>query len=109
MSLTAAVDLQVLEEASQVVEMATRDVAFVPDRITAAPGEAIAVVLSNPDFMKHNFRIDDIDWQSVHVELEPRQELTFTITMADDLGEWRFYCSVPGHEARGMVGGLVVQ
>jgi plastocyanin len=97
----------VVEDADVTVEMTTSNMSFEPDRITAEPGQVVAIVLSNPDSIKHDFVLDDIGGQSVHVEVQPRQEVTFTITMPDEPGEWRFYCSVPGPEALRMEGFIV--
>jgi uncharacterized cupredoxin-like copper-binding protein len=96
-------------EADVTIEMSMSNMSFQPDRIVANSGEKVAIVLSNPDSIKHDFVLDDIDGESVHIEVQPRQEVTFTFTMPDEPGEWRFYCSVPGHESLGMDGILVAQ
>ena len=80
---------------------------FQPNQITAEPGQVVAITLSNPDSIKHDFVVDDIGGESIQVELQPRQEVTFTITMPDEPGEWQFYCSVPGHRELGMEGIIV--
>jgi plastocyanin len=99
----------VVPDADVTIDMTTSDMSFHPDQITAAPGQVVAITLSNPDSIKHDFVLDDIGGQSIDVEVQPRQEITFTITMPDEPGEWRFYCSVPGHEALGMEGFIVVR
>ena len=98
-----------LPDADVTVDMTTSNMSFQPDRITAGPGQVVAITLSNPDTIKHDFVLKDFGGESIQVEVQPRQEITFTITMPDEPGEWRYYCSVPGHEALGMEGFIVAQ
>jgi len=91
------------------INMRTEDMAFDPDLIVVPAGSTVAFVMQNPDRIPHDFTIDDFSGARVHVEVRPRSETIFLLTMPDTPGDVRFYCSVPGHEALGMVGILRIE
>ena len=104
-----SVDSRNLEGAADItVTMTTVDMSFQPDIVNVETGQIVAFVIQNPDNIKHDFSINDINCESAHVEVLPKQEVTIQITMPDEPGEWRFYCSIPGHESLGMEGTLIV-
>jgi plastocyanin/mono/diheme cytochrome c family protein len=73
--------------------------------ITVAPGDTIEVV--NVGALDHDFTVDEFGINEV---LPPAGEpVTVTIPADAAPGEYRFYCSVPGHAESGMVGTLIVE
>ena len=79
---------------------------FVPDTITAKAGEEVEIALTNEGAIEHNMSIDDAD---VDETLDGGESSSFTFTAPDSPGEYKIYCDIPGHEAAGMVGTLVVE
>lgn len=72
--------------------------------LTVTPGTSFEVI--NEGVSLHDFVVDEL---GIDVDLEAGE--TATVTIPDDaaLGEYEFYCSVPGHAAAGMVGTLVIE
>ncbi|HET7236931.1 MAG TPA: multicopper oxidase domain-containing protein [Actinomycetota bacterium] len=75
---------------------------FTPGTIEAHEGE-IAVTITNLDAFDHDFTIDELD---VQLLLGPSE--TVEGTFEADVGEYVFYCSIPGHREAGMEGTLSV-
>lgn len=70
--------------------------------LTAKVGDVVEVILINGDPMAHDFVIPDLDVATEHVENQGDEvRVVFTVTEA---GEFRYLCSLPGHEAGGMWG-----
>jgi plastocyanin len=73
--------------------------------ITVKPGDTIQAL--NAGVSNHDFTLDEF---SIHEVLDPGAEaVTITIPADAAPGEYRFYCSVPGHAESGMVGTLIVE
>jgi uncharacterized cupredoxin-like copper-binding protein len=81
---------------------------FDPDSISAGTGESVTLNFDNVGSVLHDFTIDDFNGERVHVEVQPGDSDSITLTMPDSAGEWEFYCTVPGHYEAGMHGTLTV-
>lgn len=97
------------EDVDRTIEIVARDMTFAPNTIFLRPGEKVALVLDNPDSIIHDLTIDDFNGEQLKIEAQPRSRAVLVLEVPDAPGEYRFYCSVPGHEALGMVGTLVVE
>ena len=75
---------------------------FVPAALEAHEGE-IAVTITNLDALDHDFTIDELD---VQLLIGPNE--TVEGTFEAGVGEYVFYCSIPGHREAGMEGTLSV-
>lgn len=76
--------------------------AFVPSVIVVQKGQKVTIHFAVTGM--HTFNVDEL---SIHHELlRPEDTLTFT---ADKTGDFTFSCDMPGHEAAGMVGELIVK
>jgi nitrite reductase (NO-forming) len=75
---------------------------FTPATIEAHAGE-VAVTIANLDAFDHDFTIDELD---VQLLMGPNE--TVEGTFEADVGEYVFYCSIPGHREAGMEGTLSV-
>lgn len=80
------------------------DISFSTDQLTLKPGDTLT--FTNNGQLEHDFVVDELDI----LELLQSGEST-TITIPDDAepGEYKFYCSIPGHEASGMFGTLTIE
>lgn len=67
-------------------------------------GDLVRVHATNTKGM-HDFVIDEF---GIRKELPLNEEVTFEFT-ADKTGEFIFYCSKPGHRAKGQWGTLIVE
>lgn len=67
-------------------------------------GDLVRVHATNTKGM-HDFVIDEF---GIRKELPLNEEVTFEFT-ADKTGEFVFYCSKPGHRAKGQWGTLIVE
>lgn len=91
------------------VDMEMDEMFFDPDTITASAGSTYTVNLENVGTQLHDFTIDDLGGEEVHVEVEAGESGTAELSIPDETGEWDFYCSVPGHREAGMEGVLTVE
>jgi plastocyanin len=81
----------------------TGKLAFASTRATAEPGP-LEFVMPNPSPIQHNIALKDGPIGPV-VGTGGTSRFTETV----DTGEYTYFCSVPGHEAGGMVGTLTVE
>jgi len=94
---------------------------YQPDRLVVAVGQPLTVVLRNGDPIDHEWIVGDEATHERHrTGMEPAHggrptEVSIpagasrTTTVAFDMpGTYRFICHLPGHEAYGMVGTVVV-
>lgn len=81
--------------------------AFEPAAITVPVGKPVKVTFTNPDTQEHDWQVRDAG-VTADLKAEPGKdhEGTFTFPKA---GTFVFFCSLPGHEASGMVGKITVQ
>ena len=102
--------------------------AFTPDVLEVKAGEVIEIAIQNSEATLHDFTIDKVDadvhisylggtGQHGHEEQAKAADVHFALTEAGsgivhlkihEPGEYVFYCSVPGHQAGGMEGKLIV-
>ena len=102
--------------------------AFTPSVIEVKAGEVIEIAIQNSEATLHDFTIDKVDadvhisylggtGQHAHEEQAKASDVHFALTEAGsgivhlkihEPGEYVFYCSVPGHQAGGMEGKLIV-
>jgi glucose dehydrogenase/plastocyanin len=81
------------------------DIAFAPNALTIPATTDVTIPLTNNGAAIHNFVIDELRVHSG--DYQPRQTGAVTINAAP--GDYRYYCSIPGHKEAGMVGTLHVQ
>lgn len=85
------------------------DIAFEPDNPEAGPGPAV-IEFRNTGSLAHNIVFRDVEGApTANADdefLESGTEQSFDVELTP--GVFEFYCSVPGHEAAGMVGTLTV-
>lgn len=80
---------------------------FLPDRIQVQPGQTVTLRVVNRGASAHDLAVPDLRVETG--QIDPGQEKTLTFTAPSTPGEYRFICTVPGHEQLGMRGTLVVQ
>ena len=75
---------------------------FAREKITVKGGQ-VGVVVDNEDLFWHTFTIDELD-VDVRVPVSAKRRAAFTAPP----GTYTYYCAIPGHQAIGMEGTLVV-
>lgn len=83
------------------------DFALNPDRLSAPAGRGLTISVTNDGQAPHTFAVDTGAGVRETPQLEPGQAATLVVPALEP-GEYRVFCSVPGHEDLGMVGSLIV-
>lgn len=78
---------------------------FDPDRVVVSTGEAVNLTLVNRGALLHDLTVPDLGLRLV---AGPGETVTAGLA-AQQPGEYRLLCTVPGHAEAGMVGWLVVE
>ncbi len=81
------------------------EMAFEPVTLEVTAGEPVNLTVTNVGDAFHDLTIDELDLQ---LGVEPGETLTAGLEVAEP-GEYRYYCSVPGHASAGMEGTLTVR
>lgn len=91
------------------ITMDTGEFFFAPAVITASPGQAVSITLTNTaGQMPHDFVIDELDVASEQIMNGEQTVVTFVVPENAAGEEYEFYCSVGDHRANGMVGTLTI-
>ena len=91
--------------AQSVVTMSMVEFAFQPSTVNVS-GNSVTFDARNDGQFPHNIAIDGRDGSIFPDDLTAGQSGSATITLAP--GTYTFYCPVPGHRERGMVGTLTI-
>ena len=106
----------------RVVDISIHYSRFTPDTVRVRAGESVTFRLRNDDPIDHEWIVGDdavharhrTGTEPVH-EARPTEvtipalEMRATVVAFDDPGTYRFVCHLPGHEAYGMTGVVVVE
>ncbi|HWV25312.1 MAG TPA: plastocyanin/azurin family copper-binding protein [Thermomicrobiales bacterium] len=84
--------------------IAAQDISFSTDQLTLKPGDTVS--FTNNGMLEHDFVVDELGIEEV---LGAGESTTFTIPEDAQPGDYKFYCSIPGHEASGMFGTLTIE
>jgi plastocyanin len=75
-----------------------------PPALSISSAGSATIRLVNQDVVEHDYTIDELD-----IKIEAPVGGTGEATLSGIApGTYRVYCTIPGHEAAGMVGSLVV-
>ena len=75
--------------------------------LVAQPGQVVQITLINGDNVAHDIIVDEFD--GGHSEIVDRQGGSTTIVFrADEVGNFNYWCTIPGHRQAGMEGTLTV-
>ncbi len=78
---------------------------FEPTELRVKEGDTVRVTYKNT-MGTHNFVIDEFNIKTNLIDAGQEETVEF---VADQKGEFEFYCGVPGHRAAGMKGMLIVE
>ena len=98
-------DTQADGEADVVIQLSAEDYSFSEKIITVQKGQRVRIELAVTEGF-HDWVVDEFDVATAQVSEGDNTAVEF---MADQTGEFEYYCSVGSHRAMGMVGTLIVQ
>lgn len=81
------------------------DFAYDPAEIMVKAGQSVKIELRNEGAVVHDFSVPEIKYSSR--DLAPGETKVVEVTFPK-AGEYDLICTVPGHEALGMVGKIIV-
>ena len=90
---------------AMVVNVDMVDIAFTQTTLTIPANTDVTFHIVNNGAATHNFKIDDPEVFSG--DLGAGQSVDLTVNLP--AGTYKYYCTIPGHEAAGMLGELTVQ
>ncbi|MGH9858331.1 MAG: cupredoxin domain-containing protein [Acidobacteriota bacterium] len=83
-----------------------REFSYSPAEIRVQQGDTVRITLQNGGTMPHDWRLDEFN--AATSVITPGQQETIEF-VADQAGEFEYYCSVGQHRQQGMVGTLIVE
>lgn len=95
----------VIDENAQVFEVSASNFDFSLTEMKVKKGDTVRVVFTN-DEGTHDWVLDEFDAKTEMLNAGESAEVTF---VADEAGEFEYYCSVGQHRSMGMVGKLIVE
>lgn len=82
-----------------------KEFSFDPSTLSASADTAFTVEFANTGTIEHDFTIEGKESAKLVAKAGSKASGSFTLAG----GTYKFYCSVPGHEAAGMVGTITVE
>lgn len=82
---------------------------FQPASFTVKAGQPVTVSISSVDDYTHVFAFKDASLSAVAVGVANGETRAITFKAPTATGEYVYYCNVPGHEARGESGKMIVE
>jgi uncharacterized cupredoxin-like copper-binding protein len=91
--------------ATEEVTVEMVDIDFNPNEFSIPADTDVMIISPNNGQLQHDFHIEDTDYAT---ELaDPGETVSVSVNLA--VGEYVYYCSVPGHREAGMEGTLTVE
>jgi plastocyanin len=94
-----------VEEGVKVFEISGGPFYFNPNLITVNKGDTVRIVFTNEEGF-HDWVLDEFDAKTKQIQAGQTETIEF---VADEAGEFEYYCSVGTHRQMGMVGTLIVK
>lgn len=82
---------------------------FEPQTFEVKAGQKIVLAVSSLDNFVHVFKFNAVEMSKVALGLASHETRLISFYAPKDAGEYSFYCDVPGHEARGEKGVMIVK
>ena len=80
-----------------------------PSSFKVDKGVKVVLSITSGDSWTHVFKFEDESLKDAIVGVAPSETRVITFYAPDEVGEYEFYCDLPGHVARGEVGEMVVK
>ncbi len=82
---------------------------FEPNTFTVSPGQLVNLVLTSTDNFVHIIKFEEEELLGALLGVAGGETKMKSWNAPTTPGEYRFFCSVPGHEGRGEVGMMIVE
>lgn len=86
------------------IEVVSSGFRYTPAEIRVALGSTVRITYVNGGG-RHDWVLDEFEAATAVIAARQSETIEF---VADEAGEFEFYCSVPGHRAAGMYGAFIV-
>ncbi|MFA6171801.1 MAG: cupredoxin domain-containing protein [Patescibacteria group bacterium] len=90
----------------QKVTVSGTDFRFSPSEIRVKNGQQVKITFTNNGQFPHDWKVDEFSAVTPTAQPGETTEVTFT---PNQTGTFQYYCAVPGHKDRGMVGNFIVE
>lgn len=87
------------------IAIAGNEFSYTPSAIVAKVGQTVTVTYKNTGKYPHNFVIDELGFTSKTIKAGETDTFSF---VPNKTGAFSFYCSLPNHREKGMVGTLSI-
>jgi Cu+-exporting ATPase len=91
---------------ARAIEVVARDLEFTPTDVRITAGRTTVLTFRNEGSVFHDWAVEGLANVDAGARPGQTQRIRFTVERP---GTYRIHCSVPGHEAAGMAGTLVVE
>ena len=81
---------------------------FSPNSFRVKKGEQIFLSVTSEDDQTHIFKFKDPSLSDVAIGVSSKETRAITFYAPSKSGEYEYFCDVPGHEARGEKGKMIV-
>jgi uncharacterized cupredoxin-like copper-binding protein len=105
LALTSTPPTALSETPDIVIQVDLMNMRFEPAQLEFPQGKLIALYLINRDDIPHSF---DVDALGIHISV-PSNTSVLSLVHPTESGEFHLYCSVPGHEAAGQIGTMIIR
>lgn len=96
-----------VEEKAVMLDIST--LGFSPNIFTVKTGEVVTIALTSTDEWSHNINFSDPILQAAETSVSAGTTRAFSFNAPSAKGEYNFFCSIPGHAARGEAGKMIVE
>ncbi len=95
----------VAEDSVKTFEVAGTNFKYSVEEIRVKKGDTVRIVFTSESGF-HDWVVDEFDARTKQLQAPGSETIEF---VADEVGEFEYYCSVGQHRANGMVGTLIVE
>ena len=82
---------------------------FSPKTFEVKAGQTVILSVSSKDQWTHVFKFRDTSLSNIAVGVAPGETRMITFITPKKIGDYEFFCDVPGHTNRGEVGKMIVK
>ena len=101
--------LKEAEIPEQAIKIGISAEGFEPSSFEVKKGKTIVLAVTSQDEWTHIFKFKDENLATVAVGVGPGETRAITFYAPSEIGEYEFFCDIPGHKGRGEEGKMIVK